>query len=269
MDKVKRNERLAVMLHVLGSAPNRIVPFSTFCEMFGSAKSTVSEDTDLLQKMALRYGLGKVETLTGAAGGVRFRPLDLGEKRRERVLALCERLEEPDRVLPGGFLYQSDLLSDPSAVSDMARIFAGVSYPLLPEFILTMETKGIPVAMLTAQAMSLPLVIARHSNKVYEGSAVNIFYMTSSGRIETMSLSRRAVREGSRALIVDDFMRGGGTVNGMRSLMKEFHVDVVGACVVLAVEDANHPIPQDVKALMLLSRGEDGQTLKVRPGDWL
>ena len=71
-----------------------------------------------------------------------------------------------------------------------------------------METKGIPVALMTANALGVPLVIARRSSKVYEGSAVNINYVSgSSGHIETMSLSRRAVQEGQRALIIDDFIK--------------------------------------------------------------
>ena len=32
-------------------------------------------------------------------------------------------------------------------------------------------------------------------------------------------------------LIVDDFMKGGGTVNGMRSLIKEFDAELVGISV--------------------------------------
>lgn len=92
-----------------------------------------------------------------------------------------------------------------------------------------METKGIPVALMTAHALGIPLVIARRSSKVYEGSAVNINYVSgSSGHIETMSLSRRAVQEGQRALIIDDFIKAGGTAKGMIDLMHEFNVTVVG-----------------------------------------
>ena len=73
-------------------------------------------------------------------------------------------------------------------------------------------------ALMAAQALNVPLIIARRTTKVYEGSAVNISYVSGNGSIETMSLSRRAVKEGSRALIVDDFLRGGGTAGGMVAL---------------------------------------------------
>ncbi len=269
MDKIKRNERLAAMTQILTASPNRIFTLSHFCELFSTAKSTVSEDVAILQETMRQFRLGKLETVTGAAGGVRYRPIGLGATGRDFVEGICERLREPGRHLPGGYLYFSDILSDPQLVHGMGTLIASQYYGANVDFVLTMETKGIPVALMTAGALRVPLIIARHATKVYEGSAVNISYVSGSGNIETMALSRRAVKEGQRALIVDDFMRGGGTVNGMRSLMKEFHVDVVGTCVVLAVEDTNRPIPQDVKALMLLSGGKDGQALKVRPGDWL
>ena len=63
-----------------------------------------------------------------------------------------------------------------------------------------METKGIPAALMAAQALGVPLVIARRSSKVYEGSAVNINYVSgSSAHIETMSLSRAECARPARA----------------------------------------------------------------------
>lgn len=75
----------------------------------------------------------------------------------------------------------------PDITRKMGTIIAGEFYDAAPDFVLTMETKGIPVALMTAQSMDVPLVIARRSSKVYEGSAVNINYASgSAGHIETM-----------------------------------------------------------------------------------
>ena len=222
MDKIKRNERLAAMTQILTASPNRIFTLSHFCELFSTAKSTVSEDVAILQQTMNQFRLGKLETVTGAAGGVRYRPIGLKSANREFVEGICERLREPGRRLPGGYLYFSDILSDPALVQGMGTLIASQYYDFHVDFVLTMETKGIPVAMMTANALRVPLIIARHATKVYEGSAVNISYVSGSGNIETMALSRRAVREGQRCLIVDDFMRGGGTARGMIELMKEF-----------------------------------------------
>ena len=43
-----------------------------------------------------------------------------------------------------------------------------------PDYILTVETKGIPLAVMVARAFNKPLVIARRDSKVTEGSAISI-----------------------------------------------------------------------------------------------
>ena len=269
MDKIKRNERLAAMTQILTASPNRIFTLSHFCELFSTAKSTVSEDVAILQQTMKQFRLGKLETVTGAAGGVRYRPIGMGSTGREFVESICERMREPGRQLPGGYLYFSDILSDPQLVHGMGTLIASQYYDENVDFVLTMETKGIPVALMTAQALRVPLIIARHATKVYEGSAVNISYVSGSGNIETMALSRRAVKEGQRALIVDDFMRGGGTARGMIELMKEFSVSVAGICFVLALENPKHRSIQGEKTLMLISDIRDGEPLDIRPADWI
>ena len=269
MDKIKRNERLAVMAQVLTASPNRIFTLSYFCDLFSTAKSTVSEDVAILQETMKQFRLGRLETVTGAAGGVRYRRIGMGSASREFVEGICERLREPERQLPGGYLYFSDILSDPELVQGMGTLIAGQYYDASVDFVLTMETKGIPVALMTASALRVPLIVARHATKVYEGSAVNISYVSGSGNIETMALSRRAAKEGQRALIVDDFMRGGGTARGMVELMKEFSVTVAGICFVLALEHPKKRVIEGEKSLMLLSDMRDGEPMNVRPADWI
>ncbi len=270
MEKVRRNERMSVMMKQLTAHPGRIFTLSSFCELFGAAKSTMSEDVDLLQDLVKAYDLGSIETVTGAAGGVRYRPVVSSKKALETLTELCRSLSGTERVLPGGFLYYSDILSTPEIVQQMGEIIATAYYDKGADFVLTMETKGIPVAFATAHALGVPLVIARHSSKVYEGSAVNINYVSGSGRIETMSLSRRAVTEGQQALIVDDFLRGGGTARGMVDLMREFNVKVVGMAFVMATEEPEKKRIDGARALMTLHI-EDGDPARaeVYPADWL
>lgn len=269
MDKIKRNERLAVMTQILTASPNHIFTLSYFCELFSTAKSTVSEDVAILQETMKNFRLGQLETVTGAAGGMRYRPIGMRSSSREFIEGICEKLRDPARMLPGGYLYFSDILSTPELVQGMGTLIASQYYNANANFVLTMETKGIPVALMTAQALRIPLVIARRATKVYEGSAVNISYVSGSGSIESMALSRRAVKEGQRALIVDDFMRGGGTARGMMELMKEFSVTVAGICFVLALEEPKKRLIEGEKSLMLLSDMRDGEPLSVRPADWI
>ncbi len=272
MDKIRRNVRMSAMLKILTDSPNRIFTLSHFCDLFGAAKSTMSEDIDLLREAAQDFGLGKLETVTGAAGGVRYRGTVSRSDAREYICGLCDNLSGTERVLPGGFLYYSDVLSSPEITSYMGRIIATEYFDAEPDFVLTMETKGIPVALTTAHALGVPLVIARHNSRAYEGSAVNINYVSgSSGTIQTMSLARRAVREGTRALIVDDFLKGGGTAKGMVDLMHEFNVTVVGMAFVMETAAPEKKRISGEKSLMSLSirRTGDEAVAVVKPADWL
>lgn len=272
MEKTRRNERLCAMMNILTATPGRVFPLSYFCQLFGVAKSTLSEDMDLLCQVATTFHLGRVDTVAGAAGGVRYRVAVSREDARADMEALCRRLSGTERVLPGGFLYDADILSDPACVQRMGDILATEYADADADFVLTMETKGIPVAMATARALGVPLVIARRASKVYEGSAVNINYVSgSSGSIQTMSLARRAAREGQQCLIVDDFLRGGGTAQGMRELMGEFGVTVVGMAFVMATVAPEKKRISGEKSLLTLEMApfEDHLTALVKPAPWL
>ena len=236
MDKIKRNERLGALTRILTETPNRIHTLGEFCELFGAAKSTVSEDIDLVASSFERFDLGRVETVAGAAGGVRYRAIPSPKKARAELEKVAARLAEPRRMLPGGFLYTSDISAESDTTRALGEILAAKYYDKQPHFVLTMETKGIPIALMTAHMLDVPLVIARRDSRAYEGSAVKINYIAGGGseRIETMALTRRAVQPGQRALIIDDFMKGGGTLQGMVDLMKEFLAEVVGVSVMIA-----------------------------------
>ena len=161
------------------------------------------------------------------------------------------------------------MLADPETVTRMGEIMATEYYAAQPDFVLTMETKGIPVAYATANALGVPLVIARRSSKVYEGSAVNNNYVSGSGSIETMSLSRRRVKEGQKCLIVDDFLKGGGTAKGMVDLMREFGVEVIGQAFVMSTAKPLKKRITGEKSLMVLEMDTENETAHVKPAFWL
>ena len=85
-----------------------------------------------------------------------------------------------------------------------------------------------------------------------------------------MSLSRRAVKEGQRALIVDDFMRAGGTARGMVDMMREFSVTVVGVCVLAATQEPVKKRIDGVKSLLVIDNTDESTgTANIRPATWL
>lgn len=273
MGKLKRNERVGAMSRILTSAPNRIYTLNRFCAMFDAAKSTISEDVELLRGVFGQFGLGEIETVAGAAGGVRFLP----KPRREDALAyvqdLCKRLGSPDRVLPGNFLYIQDILSDPPTLEVLGAIMASPYYASQPDFVLTVETKGIPFALMVARALGVPLVIARRDHKAFEGSVVTINYISGGGQMKTMSLAKRSVVDAQRALIIDDFTKDGGTVRGMVELMREFDVEVVGMGVMVKRMTAGareKEFFEKIRALVQVEDEMDRESgAKVVPAPWL
>jgi len=239
--------------------------------MFGAAKSTISEDISIADDVLQRYGLGTLQTVAGSAGGVRYLPQVDRQSAYGEMQSICDELSVPERVLPGGFLYVADMFSNPAVVERMGQILAGPFYEKRPDFVLTVETQGIPVALLTARALAVPLVVARRNVGHTDGSVVTINYMTGSTRsMETMSLSRRLVKAGQQALIIDDFMKGGGTARGMVDLMREFGADVMGIGVVITTAQPEQKLVEDFRSLLILEHVDEiGHTVELRPAPWL
>lgn len=227
--KLKRSSRLVDMTQYLLFHPHTLIPLTTFAEQYQAAKSSISEDLAIIKEVFEAEGLGELVTLAGAAGGVKYIPKSPKSGSLEVIQKICTMLEQPERILPGGYLYMTDLLGQPEIMQDVGRMFASAFADRDIDVIMTVETKGIPIAHATAAFLNIPVVIVRRDNKVTEGSAFSINYVSgSSKRIQTMSLARRAMKEQSRVLIIDDFMKAGGTILGMMDLLREFRATVAG-----------------------------------------
>lgn len=267
MDKVRKMERVAALTKILADRPRYLFSLSHFSEMFGSAKSTICEDITTIKETMGHFGLGTIETVAGAAGGVRFIPNVPAGETDALLNELAARLAEPDRIIPGGFLYMSDLLFTPHLMVKVGEIFMERLAHLAPDYILTVETKGIPLAFMTARAFDLPLITVRRGSRVTEGSAVSINYVSgSSKRIQTMSLPKRALPAGAKVLIMDDFMKAGGTARGMVDLATEVGAKVVGIGVLVATAEPEHKLVEDyVSLLMLHDVDEHTKITDIRP----
>lgn len=263
MEKVRRMDRVISLTKVLSDMPGYLFSLNYFCELFGAAKSTISEDIMTIKQAMQQFKLGTLETVSGAAGGVRFIP-GKSEEAVNKVLGdLAERLGAPERIIPGGFLYMSDVLFTPWLMVEIGEIFMNRFQSLAPDYIVTVETKGIPLAFMTARAFNLPLVIVRQGSKVTEGPSVSINYVTgSTKRIQTMSLTKRAIVPGSRVLVIDDFMKAGGTAQGITELVQEVNSEVVGTGVLVATATPEKKLVEDYQALLIL-HDVDQHTKKV------
>ncbi len=83
---------------------------------------------------------------------------------------------------------------------------------------------------------------------------MKINYVGGGDRIETMALARRAVRPGQRALIVDDFMKGGGTLQGMVDMMREFQAEVIGVGVMIKTRVPEQKLIEGAHSLLILEK---------------
>ncbi|WP_256089120.1 phosphoribosyltransferase family protein, partial [Staphylococcus aureus] len=134
----------------------------------------------------------------------------------------------------GWYLLLSYMGGNPSLLNKVGKVIASIYMEEKLESVVTITTKGISVANAVANILNLPVVVSRKDNKVTEGSTVSINYVSGSSRkIETMVLSKRNLAENSNVLVVDDFMRAGGSINGVMNLMNEFKVHVKGVSVLV------------------------------------
>lgn len=230
--KIRRSERLIDMTQYLLNHPNTLISLTYFAERYYSAKSSISEDLAIIKKTFNERDIGMLETISGAAGGVQFIPKISYEDAKEIILELCNRLSEQNRLLPGGYVYLSDLLGEPELLRQVGRIISSKYLGKSIDAVMTVATKGVPIAQAVSYYLNVPFVIVRRDSKITEGSTVSVNYVSgSSERIEKMELSKRSLKRGSRVLVVDDFMKGGGTVNGMKSMIEEFEAELVGITV--------------------------------------
>lgn len=230
--KLRRSERMVVISNYLVNNPYQLTSLNTFAEKYGAAKSSISEDMAIIKKAFSESGIGHIETVTGANGGVIFTPSISAAEGKAIAKELCQRLSESNRILPGGYIYLSDLLSTPSILKNIGRIIANAFKGEKIDTVMTVATKGVPLANAVANILNVPFVIVRRDLKITEGSTVSVNYASgSSDRIEKMFLSKRSLKPNSRVLIVDDFLKGGGTVSGMVSLLSEFDCELVGVAV--------------------------------------
>ncbi len=269
--KMRRSARIVAVTKILVDKPYKLTSLNYFTERFNAAKSTISEDLAIIKRVFANEKIGKIETLPGAAGGVRFIPNKASEEIKQVINQLCDQLVDSKRVLPGGYIYMTDLIFNPELMDKIGKIFSTKFSDLEAEYIITMETKGIPIALMAARALNLPLVSIRRNSRVTEGSVVSINYVTgSSKKIQTMSLSRRALPEGSKVIIIDDFMKAGGTAKGMLDLMNEFKAEVLDLGVLVETAVPDDKLVEDYTSLVVLEEvDEEEEKIVVRPSNWV
>ena len=122
--KTRRSDRLIDMTRYLLESPHTLISLTFFAERYESAKSSISEDLAIIKRTFKLRGIGILETIPGAAGGARFIPSMEEYEAREFIEEMTAELSEQDRLLPGGYVYLSDLLGRPDVLRKVGRVIA-------------------------------------------------------------------------------------------------------------------------------------------------
>ena len=143
-----------------------------------------------------------------------------------------------------------------------------------PDLVLTVEASGIAMAVAAAHALGdLPVVFAKKGSTVVQNDETvqaPVYSFTHKTQ-NTIRIERRYLPEGSRVLIIDDFLADGQAVKGMMNLCEQQKAEVIG--VGIAVEKGFQPGGQQlrdagirVKSLAIVDRIENGEIV-LRPDD--
>lgn len=268
---MKRSERLVNITKYLMARPHTLIPLPFFAQQYDAAKSSISEDLGILKRTLAAKQDGVLETVAGAAGGVRYIPFCGEQYARTYLAQLAQEIQDPDRILPGGFVYMSDILGSPQHLRQIGKLIATRYAYSHPDYVMTIETKGISLAQAVSMYLNIPFVTVRRRPKVTEGATLSVNYVASSSdRVEKMELANSILKPNSSVLIVDDFVKGGGTLNGMRQLVKEFKCTVNGMCILCEAYYPHKRMVDDYLSLISISKIDtENNKLSAQPGNFL
>ena len=266
MNKLSRNSRVVAITKMLIENPNKITGLNKFSTLLNAAKSTISEDIVIVRDILEKMEMGKVETISGAAGGIKFIPTIGYEKGKEFALELCELLKDHERVIAGNFIYMTDVMYNPVIIGKAGVILSSCFKGLDIDYVITVETKGIPLAYEVARNLGVQLVIARHDTQVTEGPTMSINYVSgTSGRLQQMSLSKKSMKSNSKCIFIDDFMKTGGTALGIKDLLKEFNSELVGIGVLVDNTQVKKKLVDEYVSIVELNSVENNSIIDIEP----
>ena len=264
---MKRTARVSYIIQTLNETPNKLYPLSYFSQKLKVAKSSISEDISVAKEVVSTLETGTIQTISGPLGGVIFKPhisdIEINRFQNE----ICKTLSNNNRFLGNGFIYTSDIMFNPNVAENFAKIFFRKFKDKNIDYVATIETKGIPLAMMTAKLLNVPLIVVRRASKISEGTAVSINYFSgTSNIIQKMTLAQKSIHGSGNAIIIDDFMRGGGSIKGITELLSEFEIKVVGVGVaIVATKPKYKKINQFTPVLHMGTIDEEKRNIELFP----
>ena len=143
-----------------------------------------------------------------------------------------------------------------------------------PDLVLTVEASGIAMAVAAAHALGdLPVVFAKKSNTAVLGSETvqaGVYSFTHKTQ-NTIRIERRYLPEGSRVLIIDDFLADGNAVRGMMDIVTQLGGKTVGVGIAIekGFQDGGKTLRKmgiNLMSLAIVTGIEDGKILLAEDG---
>ena len=139
-------------------------------------------------------------------------------------------------IKPGLRIAILNILGDTELVQACAKALNVKLQDVKFDVIVTAETKSIPLAYALSIESKKPYVILRKTYKPYMGAAIIAETLSiTTGEPQTLIMDEKDQVEarGKRALIVDDVISTGSTLQGMRMIMEKAGAKIVGEAAIL------------------------------------
>jgi adenine phosphoribosyltransferase len=151
----------------------------------------------------------------------------------KRHLPLCPL---NDKLKIGAFVIFGDVELTEAAAAGLLRI-APTDY----DYMITAESKGIPLVYEMARQSGKPYVVARKSVKLYMTDPISVkvkSITTAAEQTLYLSAEKAAIIRGKRVLIADDVISTGESLKSMETLVNQVNGNIVGRMAVLAEGDS-------------------------------
>lgn len=132
-----------------------------------------------------------------------------------------------------------NLLGETQLVHKIALALAK-KLPKNAQVIITPEVKSISLAYELATVMKLPYIVVRKIHKPYMVGSISTDVITmTTGKLQTIYLDGKDLKliKGKKVIVVDDVISTGGTLEGLRQLMKKSGSKIIAESAVFTEGD--------------------------------
>lgn len=150
------------------------------------------------------------------------------------------------RILQDGLIIDNRILKvdnflnqqiDANLIINVGKEFARLFSDCSIDRIVTIESSGIAIALVTAAAMgNVPVVFARKKRSILTRNdavyATEVYSYTKE-ETYTASISKSYLHEGENVLIVDDFLASGAAALGLADIVKQAGCHIAGVGIVI------------------------------------